>query len=328
MAYFFIVRMARGSVILALSLVAISCSSLVKVRDTSIPELLAPVASSDVAGLLNRVEPFTSIQALRASRVLIQFIDVESKDKYRTADAILAVQRPDKIRLVVQIPVTGTRIAEMVSESNRFRVAIYLDAYKRFLTGTNNADYSHWKSRLGDKQQSAIINARPFHFTEALMMVPLRLKDPDYAYSLEEALVEETDTRASAKKNARVLRSFYVVSEVALNRQGAGGGARTLRRFWFDRTNGLLFTRQQLFDEKGSMSTEIRYSGYQKLSDENAHVWPTVVLVSRPYDNYAARLTFASGRFEVNPDDLSPNAFVLENTENLPVTDLDGPVTR
>ena len=327
MAYFFIVRITRGSLILALSLVAISCSSLVKVRDASIPELLAPVVSSDVAGLLNRVEPFTSIKALRASRVLIQFIDVESKDKYRTADAILAVQRPDKIRLVVQIPVTGTKIAEMVSESNRFRVAIYLDTSKRFLTGTNNADYSHWKSRLGEKQQTAIINARPFHFTEALMMVPLRLNDPDYAYSLEEALVEEADTRAGAKKDARVLRSFYVVSEVALKKEGAGGGARTLRRFWFDRTNGLLFTRQQLFDDKGSMSTEIHYSGYQKLSDENAHLWPTVVLVSRPYDSYAARLTFASGRYEVNPDDLSPNAFVLENTDNLPVTDLDRPAT-
>ena len=127
MGYFFIVRIARGSLILALSLITISCSSLVKVRDTSIPVLLTPVASSDVAGLLNRIEPFTTIKALRASRVLIQFIDVESKDKYRTADAILAVQRPDKIRLVVQIPVTGTKIAEMVSESNRFRVAIYLD---------------------------------------------------------------------------------------------------------------------------------------------------------------------------------------------------------
>ncbi len=178
MAYFFIVRIARGSLVLALSLLAISCSSLVKVRDTSIPELLAPVANSDVAGLLTSIEPFTTMQALRASRVLIQFIDVESKDKYRTADAILAVQRPDKIRLVVQVPVTGTRIAEMVSESNHFKVAIYLDTSKRFLTGTNNADYSHWKTRLGEKQQSAIINARPFHFTDALMMGPLRLKDP------------------------------------------------------------------------------------------------------------------------------------------------------
>ena len=276
---------------------------------------------------MTSVQQFTSIQALRASRVLIQFIDVESKDKYRTADAILAVQRPDKIRLVVQVPVTGTRIAEMVSESNHFKVAIYLDTAKRFLTGTNNADYSHWKTRLGEKQQSALVNARPFHFTDALMMGPLRLKDPGYAYSLEEALVEETDTRPNAKKNARVLRSFYVVSEVALNKPGEGGAARTLRRFWFDRTNGLLFTRQQLFDEKGSMSTEVHYSTYQKLSEDNPQLWPTVVLVSRPYDNYAARLTFASGRVDVNPDDLSPNAFVLENKENLPVTDLDRPVT-
>jgi len=323
MAYLYHVLKLRGPLVLALSFLTISCSSLVKVRDVSIPTLLTPAAKSDVNTLLTKLESFTGLKSLRATRVLIQFIDAQSRDKYRTADAILVVQRPDKIRLNVQVPVTGTRIAEMVSESNKFKVAVYIDRFRRFLIGTNDADYSAWKAQLNSQEQSAISNARPFHFTDALMMAPLHLNDSAFAYSLEEALVDEPDVRPDAKKNSRVLRSFYVVSEIAIGTNGKG--SHTLRRFWFDRTNNLMFTRQQLFSNEGAIATEVSYSGYQKLSEENPNQWPAIVLVSRPYDSYAARLTFAQGRFDVNPEDLSPNAFVLENTENLQVTDLDRP---
>jgi len=88
-----------------------------------------------------------------------------------------------------------------------------------------------------------------------------------------------------------------------------------------------MFTRQQVFDDRARLATEAFYSGYEKLSEESPELWPGVVLVSRPHDNYSARLTFTPGRFEVNPADLSANAFVLENTEGLPVTDLDVPST-
>jgi hypothetical protein len=50
-----------------------------------------------------------------------------------------------------------------------------------------------------------------------------------------------------------------------------------------------------------------------------------VILVNRPHDGYSARLTFNDQKFDVNPTDLGAGAFTLENTENLPVTDLDKP---
>ena len=55
----------------------------------------------------------------------------------------MLLNRPDQIRLIVQVPVTGTQIADMVSEANHFKVAIYRpQKYRRFLVGTNDADYS------------------------------------------------------------------------------------------------------------------------------------------------------------------------------------------
>ncbi len=307
-----------------LALLTGSCANLARVRDESIPRLLEPLETSELPELTVQLKGFTDMQALRATRGLIQFIDAESKDKYRTADMQLVLQRPDKIRLIVQYPITGTKIADMVSESNRFRVAVFVTSYRRFLTGTNDGDYSRWRARLGAEGRSAMVSARPFHFTEALLMRPLRLGDAGFVYSLEEALIEEPDLRPKAKSDARVLRSFYVLSEVEL---GPGAAGKVRRRFWFDRTNKSLFSRQQIFDDKGILATEVHYSGFEKLSEESPFLWPSVTLVSRPHEGYSARLTFSAGRFEVNPSNLTSQAFTLENAEGLPVTDLDSAPT-
>ena len=154
------------------------------------------------------------------------------------------------------------------------------------------------------------------------MMRPLHLGDARFTYSMEEALVEEPDSTPKAAKGARVLRSFYVIAEVELGQ----GTSRIVRRFWFDRTNNSKFTRQQIFDVRGDLATEVTYTDYRKLSEESTDLWPSVILVSRPHDEYAARLLFSAEKFELNPE-LPAGAFMLENTEKLTETDLDKPPT-
>lgn len=302
------------------SFLASSCARLAKVSDTSIPRLLTPVAEADFQQLLAQLKPFTELQALRTSRVTLRFIEPLTEERWRDAEAILVLQRPDKIRVVVQIPVTRSRVAEMVSEANHFKVAVYREQ-PRFLIGTNAADYTRWREKLGKDKQSALANARPFHFTDALLMRPLRVGEAGYTYGLEEQLLEETQVLPGNNNPARVWRSFYVISELETS---GNGQARTRRRFWFDRNNQARLAKQQLFDERGELMTEVSYAGYQKLNGERPEMWPSVVLVARPHDGYAARFTFSSESFEVNPD-LPATAFELENKENLPVTDLDKP---
>lgn len=320
------ILMVRASLIvtvLAFAMLSSSCASLVRVKDYSIPKLITPIAEAKFDDMIGQLRPFTEFQALKTSPVYIRFIDAESSLKYRVEpNAILVLQRQGNIRLIIQAPGIGTKLADMVSDGFKFRVAILSGDNKRFLIGTNNADYSAWRAKLGDRGKSALVNARPFHFTDALMMAPLKLNDRGFAYSVEEALLEEDDDRKDAKKGARVLRSFYVISEIEL---GTEGPSRVLRRFWFDRTNGAKFSRQQIFDARGTLATEVMYSNYMKLNADSPDLWPSVVQVNRPHDGYSARLTFNDERFELNPTDLKPEAFQLENTENLPLTDLDKP---
>ncbi|MCG3163583.1 MAG: hypothetical protein JMDDDDMK_05022 [Acidobacteria bacterium] len=312
--------------ILVLALLSASCASLVKSRDNTIPKLLTPLAEAKFDDLTKQLQQFTNLQSLRSSQVYIKFIDAQASEKWPEADAILALQRPDKIRLLIQAPTIKTKIADMASESNHFKVAIFSGGYRRFLIGTNDADYSQWKAKLGDAGKQALASARPFHFTDALMMRPLALNDPRFVMGIEEALVEEPDTRQGAKKGARILRSFYVISELEVSpvSEGGQGVSRVLRRFWFDRANGARFARQQIFDQQGQLATEVQYSGYMKLNTDDAREWPSVVWVSRPHEGYSARLTFNEEKFEINAE-LPATTFTLENADKLPETDLDKP---
>ena len=296
------------------------CARLAKVKDTSIPRLLTPLATADLNQLAAQLKPFTELQSLRASRVALRFIEPLAEARWLDAEAIIVLQRPDRLRLVIQAPVVKSRIAEMVSEANHFRVAIYKER-PTFLMGTNDADYSSWRERLGKDKQSALANARPFHFTDSMLMRPLHVGESGYTYSLEEQLLEETAEVKAQKSPMRVLRSYYVMSELVAT---AAGQARAVRRFWFDRADGLQLKRQQLFDEHGELVTEVTYSSFQKMGEANAALLPGVVLVSRPHDGYGARFTFSPENFEVNPG-LPATAFSLENKDNLPVTDLDKP---
>jgi hypothetical protein len=324
-------RIGLAVTTLVLIILSASCKGLVTSTDYTIPKLLTPLADAKFDDLTKQLQPFTDLQSLRTSQAYMLFTDAAASERYRfEADLTLILQRPDKIRMLIQLSF-GTRIADMVSESNRFRVAIYNPSeYRQFLIGTNDADYSAWLAKLkGKEKESALSSARPFHFTDALMMRPMALNDPRFVFGIEESLVEEPDVRQGAKKGARVLRSYYVISELEVSPEGQGP-ARVRRRFWFDRANGARFARQQVFDQQGQIATEVQYSDYKKVNSGSPSgspsgseaAWPGVILVNRPHEGYMARLTFNDERFEINPE-LPPNAFTLENGEKLPQTDLD-----
>lgn len=309
-------------IILTTGFMSASCSRFAKYGDQSIPQFLSPVVKADFNQVIDHLKSFSELESLRATRVSIQFTDAGSSEKYRRADATLVLKRPENIRLIIQIPLARTKLAEMVSDSEKFKVAIYYDKYKQFLEGTNNVDYSEWKKRLDGKKesQSAFLNARPFHFADALLIQPLKIGQAGIVYTLEEELLEEPDVRQGAVKGARVVRSFYVVTEA---KAGDSNASRVTRRFWFDRTEQLHLKRQQIFDSAGHLMTDVRYSGYMKIAGESEILRPTVIEVRRPYDKYSAELNLLPESVEINVSDLPAAAFVLENTEKLPVTNLD-----
>jgi hypothetical protein len=205
------------------------------------------------------------------------------------------------------------------------------------LTSTNNAVYPKLDGEVakprcdgdGKKQMAAMQRAtvntlsslRPQHFTDALMVRPVASDNSNFIYSQSEHFQEEPDTRTGAKSGARVVRGYYLLSE--LEPQGANR-ARVLRRFWFDRVGGMRLARIQSYDERGSLTTDVVY-GESKSFGEGGEKLPGTIELTRPHDSYSIRISFQEpAAAKVNqPSD--SDIFVLKNASNLPEVNLDAP---
>src|SRR5688572_9881407 len=112
--------------------------------------LLLKTEDATHAELMAEVNRFARVGSMRAKMDLRfednSFAQFGSKEVYRRADGEVVVQRPANILLKVQVPVIKSDVAQMTSDGEKFRVAILQDGgtgkYKKFVKGTNDADYS------------------------------------------------------------------------------------------------------------------------------------------------------------------------------------------
>ena len=144
--------------------------------------------------------------------------------------------------------------------------------------------------------------------------------DAKHVYAQSETFEEEADIRPGAKKGARVMRGYYILSELELMAQNR---ARVTRRFWFDRVGQLRLARVQTYSERGQLLTDVIYSNQQSFGEDGRYRLPAQIELTRPQDRYAIRIAFQDpGSVKVDqplPDD----AFVLKNTSGLSEVDLD-----
>jgi hypothetical protein len=327
--------------LVALAVVATSgCSSLFGIRRTvKTTPLLGPLKDATTAELMAEVNRYASVRSIRG-KIDIQIEDTSFAEsgvaeKYRTADGTVYLQRPGKIYLKIQAPFVGTNIAEMTSDGERFRVAVLQgdEKYKRFVRGTNNASYPKLemdtagsgskggKGKNGERTVSTLSNLRPQHFTDALLISPILPRtDSGLVYAHSEFYQEEDDTSQRAKKGDRVVRGYFLLDELA---PGGETGARLVRRFWFDRVNGIRLARMQTFDKIGMLESDVFYKEPKNFGEDGRLVMPSRVELTRPHDRYKLSVTYQSPDAVVFDREYEPQIFVLENKWQLPELDLD-----
>lgn len=293
--------------------------------------------------LIDEVNRLAKVNSMRAKMDLKfednSFAEQGIAEKYKTADGEVVVQRPANISLKVQVPVIKYDVAQMTSDGTKFRVAILNDGgsgkYKKFVVGTNNADYSKLQQDLsamefenGKKLKenvNAFANLRPQHFTDAMLVRPVDLTQNVYLQST--FYREESDTDQKKKSPVRlVVRGYYFLDEF---RKNADGGLTISRRFWFDRVGGVRLARQQIFDAKGEIESDIVYGQEGNLAGDPAYAkLPLRIEVTRPKDKYKMSLTYQTPESVSIGKTYPATAFVLQNTWNLPEVDLDKQLTQ
>lgn len=331
-------RSALGkSGILFLLSASVLLTGCIRVKQSSDTPRLLKAEDSTRAEMLAEVNRFARVGSLRAKMYMKfednSFAEFGNKEVYRSADGEIVVQRPAKILMKVQVPVLHSDVAQMTSDGTHFRVAILKDdgsgKLKRFIMGTNAADYSRLQKSFGSydleggKEMKASVNAmanlRPQHFTDAMLVAPT---DDKHSYVLSSVYQPEEDTTQQKKSPLRnVIRPYYLVDEVA---SGSDGVPRITRRFWFDRVGGIRLARLQLFDKQAEIESDIVYGLQGNLTNTGDYNnLPLEIIVTRPKEHYSMRLKYQSPE-EVTIGRTYPDkAFLLENSWGLEELDLD-----
>ncbi len=330
----------QSSIIIPLLFVLFS-SGCITIRTKDSRPTLLKVEDATPAQLLEQVNHFAKVNSMRAKMDLKfednSYAELGIAEKYKTADGEVVVKRPGKIKLTVQVPIIKTDVAQMTSDGEKFRVAILEDGgsgkYKKFVLGTNNADYSVLQTQVSEmdfdgngkgkdiKQNvNAFSNLRPQHFTDAMLMRPVDAAN--FSYSQSTIQQQEEDTSLPKKSPLRtVFRGYYLLDEL---RKNTDGSLTVSRRFWFDRVGTIRLARQQIFDEKGEIESDITYGKAGKLTDTDEYTnLPLRIEVTRPKEKYKMSLTYQSPESVSIGKIYDAEVFVLENRWKLEEVDLD-----
>ncbi|MGI8835403.1 MAG: hypothetical protein ACR2H4_02050 [Pyrinomonadaceae bacterium] len=309
-------------------------------KKVQVPQLLTPLSEAAKSRLITEVNRLASVRSLHGKVDIVfedtSFADSGIAEKYRQADGTVTLQRPGQVYLIIAVPFIAKDIAQMTSNGETFRVAVLQgdDKYRRFVKGTNSAIYEKLdadetepdpqkrkKDKMVEKETvNALSNLRPQHLTDALMVSPIPpAAQSGLTYAQSEFYQEEADSRPE-KKGARLVRGYYLLEEFS---QPGPGDARLLRRFWFDRVNGIRLARIQSFDENGLLTTDVSYWDEKPFGENGQARLPARVEITRPHDHYKLSITYQAPATVDVDKEFRPEAFVLENRWQLSEVDLD-----
>lgn len=306
------------------------CLSVKTTKSTA--TLLKTYERLPVNNLIGKINILTEVNSIKGNASLkltdLRLSEEGKIEPYRPADALIILQRPEQIRLVIRVPIIRQNIADMTSDGNKFRIAVYYpDEYRRFLVGSNNRDYSEQVEKMSGQDQkpdqkkvqqqqqiSSIARIRPQHITEAVLIKPIALDDSNLQYFISDLTREEVDTLVGQPPK-RVLRSYQVLY---LLEKLSNGQLRLLKQFWFDRTQANLpLAHIQIFNQDGAIVSEVSYKNYKNVGKT---AFPQTIEVIRSMDNYTLELNFENTQENT---DIEKTVFFLENKEHLPEKDLD-----
>jgi outer membrane lipoprotein-sorting protein len=248
-------------------------------RTETVEEVEKDVADRDAA-----------IKTLNAS-VLITATTGGSKEglvkEYTSFKGYIFVQQPGHLRVILQVPVFGSRALDMVSDGNTFTL-MRATASKGdvWVQGTNE---------VTKPSKNGLENLRPPVFLDSLLVPGVKpgefvtltestrvLKpEPKHKYAIEEPVYEMDVLR---QKSATVLQVERVVR--------------------ISRVTGLPY-QQDVYDDSGGVVTQAKYEGYQTF---NGQQFPTVITIRRPKDEYSLKInitkltlneTFPADQFEL-----------------------------
>jgi hypothetical protein len=232
------------------------------------PTVTQTATAQELAAGLN--QRWEKMDTLRAD-VQIQFTQIHTQagvaKDYTSFPGIVLLRKPKMLRVLGQVPVVHTRMFDMVSTGQDF--TLYVPSKSLAYKGPN---------QLTHKSPNSVENIRPGFFLDSLVVRGLETDD-------EYMVTADTDTVEDPKRKKLYVVPEYIFS--VMRRKAGTQELRPMRVIHFHRED-LLPYQQDLYDEQGTLETQVTYGRYADYGDNK---FPSTVTIKRPQDGFQAVLT-------------------------------------
>ncbi|HLK32398.1 MAG TPA: DUF4292 domain-containing protein, partial [Terriglobales bacterium] len=241
----------------------------------------------------------SKIHTLNATVDIDTSVGGEVKGKitsYKQIRGYVLVRKPDMLRMIGLMPIVRNRAFDMVSNGHTFK--LWIPTKNKFIVGRNDVV-------LPSKQP--LENIRPQQIYDSLLLQQIG--------SNEIAVLENGYEQVQDPKTHKWLEQpDYELDIIAQNSHGW----YLQRKIIFNRTN-LQIDRQLMYDQKGYVATDTRYSEFH---DYDGIKFPNVIQIWRPQEEYSIVLTMV--KLQLNQP-LTDEQFTLEQPAGAQVMRLDQP---
>lgn len=185
----------------------------------------------------------------------------------------IVVQKPEKILVVLKLPVVGSAALNMASDGRAFKMKV--PPYNCAIVGSDEVTSS---------SQKGIYALRPSAILDSMLIRGIRANQVV-------SMTQDSRTLPDPKnRKSLMLEPDYDIEFLS---QPAGQIASTLRVLHTSRVN-LLPYRQDIYNPEGKIVTTAFYSNYQKFGDIN---FPTKIEIQRPLDELKLTITLSKTVF-------------------------------
>jgi outer membrane lipoprotein-sorting protein len=244
------------------------------------------------------------LQTMNATVTIDASSGGEKKGKvtdYRQINGNVLVRKPEMMRMIGRVPVVGNHLFDMVSDGKTFELSI--PPQNKFIVGSNKTE---------KPSAQPLENLRPQHILNALLLKPI-----DQAAGEIAVLEQSTEMVKDAKTHKDAIQQDYVVVIISKDEKGP----YLWRRVVFSRED-LMPHEQYLYNHDGQIIT---YAHYEKFQDFNGTMFPTVVDIQRPVEEYAITLNILKLRLN---EPLRDDQFQLAQPAGSKLINLDNPTTH
>lgn len=267
-----------------------------KVEPSVSPYVLKSASKPELISYIN--SEAAKIQTMNATVDIDTEVGGAKKGKiteYKEIRGYVLARKPAMLRMIGLLPIVRSRAFDMVSDGQEFKV--WIPTKNRFVVGRND--------QVTPNPQQPLENLRPQIIYDALLLRPIDEQN-------ESAILKEDREPVSGEKGKKYEQPDYVIDIV----HGQGANAWLSREIIFNRAN-LLPDRQLIYDERGTLVTDARYSKYQ---DYNEVLFPSRIEIIRPQEEYDITLNMV--KLDLNQP-LSNEKFTLEQPAGAQVVHLD-----